>query len=119
MSVKKRSGSLNVKYADMIQKKGICLAIMSEYRSALYVHTSAMKIYKRIYGASHISVKNCLFNIALCLNSMEKPQKARICLRKAYQLTMKEFGEETLETADIQFHIGLTYKIEGKRNRDE
>jgi len=51
-------------------------------------------------------VKNSLFNIGLCLNSLGKPEKAKKCLEQAYKLTKNLYGEETLESSDILFHIG-------------
>jgi len=96
----------------MLQKKGICLALMNDYRRALNAHTDALQIYKRIHGSSHMSVKNSLFNTALCLNALQRPAKARECLNQAYKITKKELGDDNMEAADIQFHVGISYKLE-------
>lgn len=89
-----------------MEKKAICLATISKYSAAVASHTEALKVYRSVHGPSHISVKNSLFNIGLCLNSLGKPEKAKKCLEQAYKLTKNLYGEETLESSDILFHIG-------------
>jgi tetratricopeptide (TPR) repeat protein len=103
---------MNVEYARLIEKKAICAAKLDDQSAALKSHTEALKIYRTVHGTSHPFVKNSLYNIGLSLNSLGKPEKARKCLQQAYKATKNLHGEENIDCAEINFHIGISYKLQ-------
>jgi len=86
---------------------------MKYYRRALDIHKYAMNIYTAINGASHMSVKTSLFNIALCLISLQESTRARQCLLEVYKSISSDLGDDSPEMIDIYFYIGISFKQEG------
>lgn len=111
--MRKTTGIGSLEYAEVQEKKGLCLSKANSNTRALAAHKSAKQIYCREYGEDHIKVKTCLYNIALCCIALERWMEARQCLLQMYKKISSILGNENIELANIQFYIGLTYQKTG------
>jgi len=111
--VSKTAGTYSVEYANALQRKGICLAKLKCFQRAIDIHKQAMNLYKAINGDSHMSVKTSLFNLALCLISLQESTRARQCLYEVHKMIKTGLGDDSIEMIEIQFYIGISYKQEG------
>jgi len=106
-----RSGKQDLDYANFLQRRAICQAVRRKYEVSIHSHSAALTIFRNIHGSNHISVKNSLFNIAVCLNSLGSPGKARNYLDRAYDIALND-RENVTSTSEILFHKGISLKIE-------
>eukprot|EP00559_Dactyliosolen_fragilissimus_P000213 CAMPEP_0184874626 /NCGR_PEP_ID=MMETSP0580-20130426/42505_1 /TAXON_ID=1118495 /ORGANISM="Dactyliosolen fragilissimus" /LENGTH=1037 /DNA_ID=CAMNT_0027377671 /DNA_START=1768 /DNA_END=4881 /DNA_ORIENTATION=+ len=99
----------NIKYAELKEKKGMCLALLHEYDSAIECHLESMTTFLKLYGPKHITYANALHNIGSCLNEKGEPDKATKYLQKALTFTREKLGYDHTHICDILIQLGVSF----------
>ena len=94
--------SKHLEYANILQKRGICLSSMAknDLHNAIFSHMESLKIYQGIHGSNHFDVANALFSIAVCMNSQGSPNQASKLLQKAHSIIKNSMGDDSLDLVD-------------------
>ena len=81
--IKKRFGISHVEYAELQEKKAICLSVLRKYDDTTKSLKKSLVIFIDKYGSNHVSVLNGLFNIGVCLKDKGDTNKPIAYLEKA------------------------------------
>lgn len=92
-------------------KQGLLQSMKKLHKPALKSYTEAVRLYTECLGDNHLTVADALYNVGICLNETNDPNKAIKCLERALRITHNHLGEDHYDNADILQQLAVSYRL--------
>ena len=92
-------GTIHLRVGEGLLLLGNAHMNCKEYSEALKVYKSAVRIFRKIYGDSHLTVARSLDKVGLC-SCRENPTIALVALKDAFNIRYESLGPIHVDTVD-------------------